>query len=366
MTDDTLDLARRVGPNLPPKTDYRVGCIGAGFIMKDIHLVSYAEAGFDVVAIASRTPAHARAAAEEHGIGTVHDTWRELLDDTRVEILDIAFPPDQQLEIVRQAVKRPHIKGILAQKPVAFTLEESVEMVRVCDEAGVKLGVNHNMRYDQSVRALKALLDEGELGGAIVAEIVMNARPHWQDFIKPYGRIALLNMSIHHLDAFRYLFGDPERIFVSFRDDPSHDFPHEDGMAFYILEYADGLRAIGLDNCFTWADHRIEWRVEGTQGMAKGTIGWPDYPEGSPSTIDYTTRAMDGAWERPRWQEQWFPHAFKGTMGQLMRAVQDDAEPEISGRTTLGTMALVEAAYRSGREGRAVPLSETMPERVAP
>jgi predicted dehydrogenase len=366
MAEDTLELARRVGPNLPPKTDYRIGCIGAGFIMKDIHLVSYAEAGFDVVAIASRTPAHARAAADEHGIGTVYDTWQELLDDPHVEMVDIAFPPDQQLEIVRETAKRPHIKGILAQKPVAFTLEEAVEMVRICDEAGVKLGVNHNMRYDQSMRALKALLAEGKLGEAVVAQIVMNARPHWQDFIKPYGRIALLNMSIHHLDAFRYLFGDPERIVVSFRDDPSHDFPHEDGMAFYILEYADGLRAIGLDNCFTWADHRIEWRVEGTEGIAKGTIGWPDYPEGSPSTIDWTTRSMNGEWERPRWEDCWFPQAFKGTMGQLMRAVQDDAEPEISGRTTLRTMALVEAAYRSGHEGRAVSLSETMPETVAP
>jgi predicted dehydrogenase len=366
MTEDSLELTRRIGPNLPPKTDYQVGCIGAGFIMKDIHLVSYAEAGFDVVAIASRTPAHARAAAEEHGIGTVYDTWRELLDDPRVEIVDITFPPDQQLEIVREAAKRPHVKGILAQKPVAFTLEEAVEMVRICDEAGVKLGVNHNMRYDQSMRALKALLDESKLGEVVVAEIVMNARPHWQDFIKPYGRIALLNMSIHHLDAFRYLFGDPERVLVSYRHDPSHDFPHEDGMAFYILEYADGLRAIGLDNCFTWADHRIEWRVEGMEGIAKGTIGWPDYPEGSPSTIDWTTRAMDGEWERPRWEDRWFPQAFKGTMGQLMRAIQEAAEPEISGRTTLRTMALVEAAYRSGREGRAVPLSETMPETVAP
>jgi predicted dehydrogenase len=365
MTEDTLKLTRRIGPNLPPKTDYQIGCVGAGFIMKDIHLVAYDEAGFDVVAIASRTPARARAAAEEHGIGTVHDTWRELLDDPRVEIVDIAFPPDQQLEIVREAAKRPHVKGILAQKPVAFTLEEAVDMVRICDEAGVKLGVNHNMRYDQSMRALKALLEEGKLG-EVVAEIVMNARPHWQDFIKPYGRIALLNMSIHHLDAFRYLFGDPERVVVSYRHDPSHEFPHEDGMAFYILEYADGLRAIGLDNCFTWADHRIEWRVEGIEGIAKGTIGWPDYPEGSPSTIDWTTRAMNGEWERPRWEDRWFPQAFKGTMGQLMRAVQEDAEPEISGRTTLRTMALVEAAYRSGREGRAVPLSETMPETVAP
>jgi predicted dehydrogenase len=351
-----IDL--NTGPDLPAKTDYRIGCVGAGFIMKDIHLVAYAEAGFDVVAIASRTPANAQAAADERGVGTVHDTWQELLDDERVEILDIAFPPDQQLGIVREAVKRPHIKGILAQKPVAFTLAEAVEMVRLCDEAGVKLGVNHNMRYDQSMRALHTLLTGGTLGTPIVAEIVMNARPHWQEFLREYGRIALLNMSIHHLDAFRFQFGDPERIFVSVRDDPSLGYPTKDGSAFYILEYADGLRAIGLDNCYTWADHGIQWRVEGTEGIAKGTIGWPDYPAGSPSTITWTTRAMDGAWEAPVWEDCWFPQAFKGTMGQLMRAIQDDAEPAISGSTTIGTMVLVEAAYRSADEGRAVPLAE--------
>jgi predicted dehydrogenase len=193
---------------------------------------------------------------------------------------------------------------------------------------------------------------------------VMNARPHWQEFIKPYGRIALLNMSIHHLDAFRFLFGDPDRIVASVRPDPSHDFAHGDGLAFYILEYGDGLRAVSIDNCFTWVDHRIEWRVEGTEGVAKGTIGWPDYPEGSPSTIEWTTRAMEGEWERPRWEERWFPQAFKGTMGQLMRAIQEDSEPEISGRTTLGTMALVEAAYRSADEGRAVSPKEVLPEAV--
>jgi predicted dehydrogenase len=355
-----IDL--NTGPDLPPKTDYGIGCIGAGFIMKDIHLVAYGEAGFNVVAIASRTPANAGAAADERGVETVYDTWQELLDDERVEIVDVAFPPDQQLGIVREAVKRSHVKGILAQKPVAFTLDEALEMVRLCDEAGVKLGVNHNMRYDQSMRALRSLLAAGELGEPVVAEIVMNARPHWQEFIKPYGRIALLNMSIHHLDAFRYQFGDPERILVSVRDDPSHDFRHEDGMAFYILEYANGLRAIGLDNCYTWADHNIQWRVEGTEGIAKGTIGWPDYPAGSPSTIDWTTRAMDGEWQRPRWEERWFPQAFKGTMGQLMRAIQEDTEPAISGRTTLGTMALVEAAYRSAADGRAVELHEVREE----
>jgi predicted dehydrogenase len=98
-------------------------------------------------------------------------------------------------------------------------------------------------------------------------------------------------MSIHHLDVFRYLFGDPERILTSVRTDPRTEFAHTDGMAFSILEFGSGLRAVALDNTFSWVDHGIEWRVEGTEGVAKGTIGWPDYPAGSPSTIDYLTKA---------------------------------------------------------------------------
>jgi predicted dehydrogenase len=344
-----------------------IGAIGAGFIMRDVQLPAYRTAGLNVVAIASRTPEHARAAAEQNGIPRVYDTWQELLEDPAVEVVDVAYPPDQQLGIVREIVRHAdHVKGILAQKPLAVTLADAAELVKICEDAGVVLGVNQNMRYDQAMRALRGLLDEGVLGTPVIAQITMHARPHWQEFVRGYGRIALLNMSIHHLDCFRFLFGDPERILVSVRTDPSWDFEHEDGLAVYVLEYADGLRAVGIDDCFTWVDHGIEWRVEGVEGVAKGTIGWPDYPEGSPSTIDWTTRGDGGEWHRPRWQERWFPDAFAGTMEQLLRAVRDGTEPEISGRDNLKTMALVEAAYRSAAEGRAITVRELEYEAVGP
>lgn len=366
MAAETINLDLDYLPHFGAKTDYGLGAIGAGFIMRDVQLAAYEEAGFNVVAVASRTPANARAAAEQHGIGRVHDDWRDLLEDPEVEILDIAFPPDQQPGIVREAVKHAdHIKGILVQKPMALNLEDAAEVVHLCDEAGVTLSVNQNMRYDQSMRALKTLLDRGYLGEPIVAQITMHARPHWQEFLRDYDRLVLANMSIHHLDVFRFLFGDPERIMVSVREDPSIDFEHQDGMAFYVLEYADGLRVISIDDCFSWTDHGIEWRVEGTGGMAKGTIGWPDYPDGSPSTLDFTTRQQPGYWFQPRWEERWFPQGFAGTMGQLMRALEEGTEPELSGRDNLATMALLEAAYLSAAEGRVVRLDEIRIEEVS-
>ncbi len=365
MASVALDLDLDYLPHFPPKTDYGIGCIGAGFIMRDIHLVAYKNAGFNVVAIASRTPAHARACAEARGIETVYDTWQELLDDPRVEILDIAFPPDQQPGIIAEAVKRPHIKGILAQKPLAMNYRDAKAVVAMCEAAGKTLAVNQNMRYDQSMRALKTLLNRGVLGEPVLATIEMRGIPHWQPFLREYGRLTFLNMSIHHLDVFRFLFGDPERVLASARTDPRTQFPHTDGITLYILEYANGFRATAWDDVWTGpvregseGDIYIKWRVEGTDGLAWGTIGWVDYPHGSPSTLRFATKHQPGYWFYPQWKKRWFPDAFEGTMAQLMAALQTGTEPEISGRDNLGTMALVDACYKSIAEHRGVAIVE--------
>jgi predicted dehydrogenase len=176
-------------------------------------------------------------------------------------------------------------------------------------------------------------------------------------------------MSIHHLDTFRYWFGDPVRVFVSVRTDPrtAKKFAHEDGICLYILEYAHGLRAMSCDD--VWAgpalegaekDIGIRWRVEGLEGMARGTIGWPEYPKPTPSTLDFTTTQYPGQWHQPRWNEVWFPDAFVGTMAQLLVALETKSEPEIGGQDNLKTMALVEACYRSAKEHRAVEINEIL------
>ena len=133
----------------------RVGCIGAGMIMAECHLAAYREAGFPVVAIASRTEANARKVADRWAIPKVHATPEALIEDPEVEIVDIAFPPDQQPALIRHALAQPHVRGILAQKPLALTLAEAIALRDAAAAAGKPLSVNQNMRYDQSMRVLK-------------------------------------------------------------------------------------------------------------------------------------------------------------------------------------------------------------------
>ncbi len=350
----------------PPRSDLGIGAVGAGFIMRDVQLKAYADAGFKVAAITSRTPEIAHEVADLRGIPRVYDTLRQMLQDPEVQVLDIAVPPHLQLSIVKQAIAHgKHLKGILAQKPLALNYESAAEIVDLCEASGMPLAVNQNMRYDQSIRALKTILDRGYLGSPVLATIEMRAVPHWQTWLQDYHRLTLLNVSIHHIDTFRYLFGNPESIFVSARKDPRTAFPHEDGICLYVLEYANGMRSCAWDDVWTGPRSQqddlkpyIKWRVEGTEGLAEGTIGWPNYPNHSPSTLTFTTTAQPNVWFTPRWQEVWFPDAFQGPMAELMQAIATKSEPATNGADNLKTMAIIEAGYLSIRERRSISIAE--------
>jgi predicted dehydrogenase len=357
-----MDL--RTQPELPKRRNFRIGCLGAGFIVSDCHLPAYRKARFNPVAVASRSPEKARRLAETQNIPRAFDRFEDLLDDASIEILDVAVAPHAQAQLIREACRRRTVKGILAQKPLGVNYREAHELVDHCERAGIVLAVNQNMRYDQSVRAGKTLLTSNTLGDPVLATIEMRGIPHWMPWQAEQGWVTLRIMSIHHLDTFRYWFGDPARIYCTFRTDPRTRFPHEDGICAYILEYENGFRCMGLDDTWTGpakegcpSDIYIRWRIEGLDGLAIGDIGWVKNPYTTPSTLRYAHKG-DAQFHEPRWSESWFPDAFIGTMAQLLVAVENGTEPAISGRDNLNTMALVDAGYLSAREHRAVAPAE--------
>ena len=341
----------------------RIGCIGAGMIMAECHLAAYAQAGFPVVAIASRTESKAQTVADRWKIPKVHVTPEALIADPAIEILDIAYPPDLQPALIRVALKQPHIKAILAQKPLALGLSEAIALRDEAAKAGKLLSVNQNMRYDQSMRVLKQLLDAGDLGEIVFAQIDMHAIPHWQGFLADYDRLTLANMSVHHLDVLRFLFGEPTEITTQTRKDPRTTFDHSDGITVSTLRFPSGVLALSLEDVWSGPraegydnDQHISFRVDGTLGVAKGTIGWPT---GAASTLTYASqKTTGGKWVTPKWDTMWFPHAFSGVMEQLQHAVATGTQPALTVADNVKTVALIEAGYKSIALGRTVKLSE--------
>ena len=121
--------------------------------------------------------------------------------------------------------------------------------------------------------------------------------------------------------------------------------------------FPSGVLAVSLEDVWSGPreegyadDQHIHWRVDGTLGVAKGTIGWPT---GAASTLTYaSTKATGGQWVTPTWETMWFPHAFIGVMEQLQHAVATGTAPALSVADNVKTMALVEAGYRSIGGGR--------------
>ena len=220
------------------------------------------------------------------------------------------------------------------------------------------------MRYDQSMRVLKQIIDSGALGDIVFAQIDMHAIPHWQGFLEDYDRLTLSNMSVHHLDVLRFLFGDPDAITTLTRKDPRTTFEHSDGITVSTMRFPSGVMAVSLEDVWSGPreagykdDQHITWRVDGTTGVAKGTIGWPT---GAASTLTYaSTKTTGGEWVTPDLGHDVVParlHRRHGTAAACRR--HRHARPRSPVADNVKTMALVEAGYRSIAEGRTVRLSE--------
>ena len=85
---------------------------------------------------------------------------------------------------------------------------------------------------------------------------------------------------------------------------------------------------------------------------------------GATCNAAYASRRLDGvpnhaqSWFHPRWPDVWFPDAFVGTMAQLLVAVEDGTEPEISGRDNVETIALCEAVFAAATQHRVTTVRE--------
>ena len=342
-------------PKLPRRLDHGIAIVGAGGIVNYAHLPAYKRAGFKVIGITDKNADAAKKTAEEHGIPNVYPAVEALLRDPQVEIVDIAVYPAGQAEIVEKAAAAG--KHMLCQKPFADEYSKAARNVELAAKAKVKIGVNQQMRWDAGIRCARLLMDQGWLGTPTYATIQVHCNTNWSlwPWIYAGNRLEVMFHSIHYVDSLRYLFGQPNYVFTSGSRAPGETTCAET-KTLTVWEYNSGLQVL-IDACHsTWTDdHYAIFRFEGTEGVIKGTIGLMyNYPAGRPDTLEFMSKKNPGYWFSPRLDSLWIPDAFVGPMASLLRAVEDDTEPETSGQDNLQTLQVVFAEYRSMAEKRAV------------
>ncbi|WP_281888764.1 Gfo/Idh/MocA family protein [Paenibacillus sp. YYML68] len=349
-------------PKLPRNKRRGIGIIGAGEIVQEAHLPAYRMAGFHVVGITNRSLQRAEEVANLFSIPRVYTSIEELLADPDIEIVDIALPAELQPEAVRLATLAG--KHVLCQKPLGATFKDAKRIVELCASANVIGAINQQMRWAPGIRASHDIISRGWLGELTQASIQVNVETKFEQwpFLRTIDTLEVMYHSIHYLDSIRFLFGDPLMVYADGAQFPGQVCKGETRTLIHLIfpGEARGLVHDNHNSISTTDDWYATYRFEGTRGVIKGTNGaLYSYPQGREDTLSFTSKELaPDCWIMPKLEGKWFPHAFMGTMGELMCAIEEGRQPENSVADNLQTMRLVFAAYRSMRECRAVRLTE--------
>ncbi|TQS40795.1 Gfo/Idh/MocA family protein [Cryptosporangium phraense] len=353
MLDEVTAIAAATDLRVAEEHKRPIAIVGAGAIVDVAHLPAYRRAGLDVAGIFDLDQDRAHEVAARHGIPAVYQSLDELLSSP-VDVVDIAVPARAQPAIVHRAVDAG--KHLLCQKPFAEDLATARRMVAAAEQANRKIAVNQQMRFEEGIAAAIAMARAGWVGEVTAFEFnvtIVTDFSTWA-WLAELENLEIWYHSIHYLDSVRALLGNPNRAYAIGSRTPGQKVVGETRTAT-TLSFPGGEHAIlHVNHENRTGDARAEYRIDGSEGSIKGTIGLLyDYPHGRPDTLRVNSEKHTDGWLDYPVTRRWIPDAFAGPMGSLLRAIATDTEPETSGRDNLGTLALVEALYRSMATGEA-------------
>ncbi|HEX7335518.1 MAG TPA: Gfo/Idh/MocA family oxidoreductase [Pyrinomonadaceae bacterium] len=192
------------------KSPVGIGIIGTGFA-RTTQIPGFRDCmGAKIVAIASRNRERAAAIAQEFGIEHVANDWQELVAHHDVDLVSIVTPPSTHMEITLAALAER--KAVLCEKPMALNAGEAARMVEKAKSAGVLALIDHELRFLNSRRVMRGMLETGAIGSVRHCNyvfrsdyrgVVDRAWDWWSD--EAMGGGALGAIGSHVVDSFRWM-----------------------------------------------------------------------------------------------------------------------------------------------------------------
>ena len=314
------------------------------------------------VAVADATPAR-QALAESRSL-RVHATVDGLLADPTVQAVLVATPTAMHFEHASAALSAG--KPVMVEKPMALDLPQSRRLAEDAAARGLVLSVFHNRRWDVDYLTVKAAIESGAFGRVInvesrlgqwascVGPAAREYRPNWRNE-GAYGGGGLYDWGSHFVDQlWRLLWpARPQRVFAQLRGNVwSTDC---DDLARVLIDFDNG--AVGLVEINTTTTRPLpRWHVDGTNGSAFSPYS-PEFDTAVWASLRYTAPPVKGGESRT------LPMAAPGLTetqiwDRFAAAVRGGGPPAVTAASVLPTMALMDAARQSSREGRAVDVRD--------
>lgn len=331
-------------PRFPEHYRPRIGLIGCGGITKT-HLAAYREAGWDVAAFCDVNEAAAVARKQEfYPDADVYVRSDDLLARKDVEVVDIALQPEPRPAVIEAALRAG--KHVLSQKPFVLDLDVGERLADLADACGCKLAVNQNGRWAPYVSYLRQAIASGLIGKLQSVNMALNWDHTWTKglAVEKIHHMILYDFAIHWFDMVACFFADrhPAMAFARVESAPDQEVAPP-LLVQAIIGYDHGAASLMFDarSKFDCAENITITGSEGTL-RARGEIC---------AAHDLTLTTKRGIARIPL-EGKWFSEGFRGTMGELLLAIEEDREPANSARNNLMGLALCFAAIRAADTGQ--------------
>ncbi len=298
----------------------------------------------------ARTPETRRAFAAEFGCQAA-PSLEAALTAPGVEAALIAAPGHVHAEITHACVE--HGVHVLVEKPMALNVAAARRMQAACEQAGLVLMVNHEMRRLGSTQAMKRLIDAGRLGRVVtaIASLTLAGTFHpdnWRCHRETNPGGALMQLGIHQIDTLMYLLGPVVAVQGTLAHLAAPVDIDDTGLA--QLTFASGALATVTSSYVSPKGNALHLYGEaGNLDCLADMTAWPEALKVDATTqlILQTRQARETVAIEPQ-------DCLALQLDAFARSVRDLARPGTGAAEGLAALAVVEAAMLSQQSGRPV------------
>ena len=332
-------------PPMPRAYRPRIALVGAGGIAA-AHLGAYKSAGFDVAVICNRTLAKARARRDEFfpDAEATDDIERTLTRDD-IAVVDLTPHPGPRLAMIETALRSG--KHVLSQKPFVLDLDTGARLADRADERGVVLAVNQNGRWAPHLSWMREAVREGLIGSVQSCAVTIHWNHGWiaGSSFEEIDDLILYDFAVHWFDFLASLIGNAATSVFAMTARGKGQNVRPPLLAEALVAFDGGQAALVFEGSTRYgAEDRTV--VVGTEGTLRSC--------GPDLTTQEVTLTTAAGLARPKLDGTWFKDGFVGTMGALLKAVEDGTPPLNDARGNLDALALVFAAIASATRGTPV------------
>lgn len=342
-----------------------VGVVGLGKMGK-LHMMNCRHIDdVRVIAVADQSR-RALAKAKSIGIKNLYTDYRDLLNDfhSSLDAVIISLPNFLHFESIRMTLEAG--LDIFIEKPLANTIRECNQIVRLVEKSGRKLMIGHCVRFYDAVERMKEIIDKGHIGklevitlesiaaGPFSHGLIPKPVPEWWFDPEKVGGGALLDIGYHMIDLFRFFAGDCHLLFSHL--DHKYNLPLEDSAIAIIQSYdslVKGIVHVGWYEQTIFPQHDFRVILHGDYGNISTEHFEPNnlYIYAVKEGIKNLLRKITRKKIKPL-AYAYYLEGFSKELEHFFNCIENDLEPSVSAVDGLKTIEVIEEAYRRATNSR--------------